>query len=240
MPRKLVRSPRRAEDYDEPQSRLRRPARPEEPKSTLRSSRPHPDAADSADDDSDLAVARGWEGYRRTKANAPSKWSKLYKVPDEEQLIMFLEDGPYASFLQHWCDWVPKGHKMSYICSQDDCPIDEVDTPTARVRFNILDLVGDTPLHTTYECGMTVTDILDKACKTEPLSGRYFAISMVGDKTKRTQIRPVKARDLEEDWNMKPLTEDEIAKFDTKLWTDASLERSTRKELQEVADMATE
>jgi hypothetical protein len=160
-------------------------------------------------------------------------------VPDEEQLIMFLEDGPYASFLQHWADWVPKGHKMSYICSQQNCPLDDIDTPTARVRFNILDLSGDLPILNTYECGMTITDTLDKSTKNEPLGGRYFAISMVGDKTKRTQIRPVKVRDLEEDWGFQALTDDEIAKFDTKLWDESSLERSTDKELQEVADMAT-
>ena len=217
MPRRLVRTPRQPEEeQQQPRSRSR------------------------ASDDGDIAVAKGWEGYRRTKANAPSKWSKLYKVPDEEALIMFLEDDPYASFLQHWCDWVPKGHKMSYICSQQDCPLDEIDTPTARVRFNILNLAGDVPLLETYECGMTITDALDKYARGEPLSGRYFAISMVGDKTKRTQIRPVKVRDLEEDWDFKPLSESEIAKFDTKLWDESSLERSSQKELQEVADMATE
>jgi hypothetical protein len=222
----LTRTPRQAEDYAEEPRRLRRSGPPEGRK--------------SADDNSDLAIGKGWGGYHRTKANAPSKWSKLYKVPDEEALIMFLEDGPYASFLQHWCDWVPKGHKMSYICSQDNCPLDDIDTPTARVRFNILDLAGDVPQHTTYECGMTITDTLDKYAKNEPLSGRYFAISMMGDKTKRTQIRPVKVRDLEEDWKTEPLGEAEITKFDSKLWNDSSLERSTRAELSEVADMATE
>jgi hypothetical protein len=227
--RRILRRPKPAEDYEEERPRLHRPDR-----SDRRSSRSR------ADDDGDVAVAKGWEGYRRTKANAPSKWSKLYKVPDEEQLIMFLEDGPYASFLQHWCEWVPKGHRMSYICLQDECPLDEVDTPTARVRFNILDLSGDIPQLVTYECGMTVTDSLDKYSKSEPLAGRYFAICMVGEKRKQTQIRPVKVRDLQEDWKIQPLTEDEIAKFDTKLWDDSSLEVSSRKELQEVADMATD
>jgi hypothetical protein len=234
MPRRLVRSPRRAEEYD---------AAEKAPPRRLHRDQGHsaPPERDTADDDGDLAVAKGWEGWRRTKANAPSKWSKLYKVPDEEQLIMFLEDDPYASFLQHWCDWVPKGHKMSYICSQDNCPLDEVDTPVARVRFNILDLAGDVPLLVTYECGQTITDTLDGYAKKEALAGRYFAIQMVGEKTRRTQIRPVKIRDLEEDWNgFQALSEEEIAKFDTKLWDDSSLERSTRKELQEVADMATE
>lgn len=228
MPRRLVRSPRQAEDYEEKQ----RPRR-------LQRGHARSGQHDS-DDDSDLAVAKGWGGYQRTKANAPSKWSKLYKVPDEESLIMFLEDDPYASFLQHWCDWVPKGHKMSYICSQDDCPLDEVDTPVARVRFNILDLRGDVPQHTTYECGLTITDALNDYAKKESLGGRYFAISMIGEKNKRTQIRPVKIRDLEEDWNFKALSDEEFTKFDAKLWDESSLEVSSRKELQEVADMATE
>jgi hypothetical protein len=225
MPRRLVRTPRQAEEYEEEQPRrLRRQ------QATDR----------SAEDDAGLAVAKGWSGWQRTKANAPSKFSKLYKPPDEEEIILFLEDDPYASFLQHWCDWVPKGRKMSYICSQDNCPLDDVDTPTARVRFNILALSGDVPVHWTYECGMTITDTLDKYAKNEPLGGRYFAISMVGDKTKRTQIRPVKVRDLQEDWNIKPLSEADIAKWDNKLWDVTSLETSTREELQEVADMATE
>jgi hypothetical protein len=239
MPRRLVRSPRRAEDYEEEARQPRRLHRDRD-----RSDRREPPSRlghrNEADDDSDLAIAKGWEGWRRTKANAPSKWSKLYKIPDEEQLIMFLEDAPYASFLQHWAEWVPKGHRMSYICLQDDCPLDEVDTPTARVRFNILDLAGDVPNLITYECGMTVTDSLDGYAKKEPLAGRYFAISMVGDKRKQTQIRPVKERDLEEDWSFKALSAEEIAKFDNKLWDDSSLEVSSRKELQEVADMATE
>lgn len=224
MPRRLVRSPRQAEEYEEEQPR--------------RLQRQGSDRKKSADDDSDLAVAKGWSGWQRTKANAPSKFSKLFKVPDEEQIIMFLEDDPYASFLQHWCDWVPRGQKMSYICSQDNCPLDDVDTATARVRFNIL-AFSDVPVHWTYECGAIITNTLDEYAKKESLSGRYFAISMVGDKTRRTQIRPVKTRDLEEDWEITPLTEEEIRRYDSKLWDASSLETSTREELQEIADMAT-
>jgi hypothetical protein len=228
MPRKLIRSPRRAEEYEqeeEPPRRLLQRDRGDRRK-------------DEADDDGDLAVGKGWGGYRRTKANAPSKWSSLYKVPDEEQLIMFLEDDPYASFLQHWCDWVPRGQKQSYICLQEDCPLDDIDpNPSARVRFNILDLAGDQPRLTTFECGMTVTDILDEDAQKESLSGRYFAVSMKGPKnSRRTQIRPVKVRDLEEDWSFAPLSEEEIAKYDSKLWDASSLEKSTRKELQQIAD----
>jgi hypothetical protein len=249
--RRLIR-PRPAEEYEEapaePQRRLRR----EEPATTLRSSRPHPSdepatrrgsrrapAHDDADDDRGLAVAKGWGGYKRTKANAPSPWAKLYKVKDEEDIIMFLEDGPYASFLQHWCEWMPRGQKQSYVCLQDgNCPLDKVDPkPQARVRFNVLDCGGDTPILVAFETGVTVTEALEEYSQDEPLSGRYFAVAMRGTKNnRRTQIRPVKIRDLKEDWDFDPLTEEEVAQFDDKLWDDSSLDVNTRAELQKVAD----
>jgi hypothetical protein len=211
--------------------RLRR----EDPPPQVRHSRP---PEDEADDDAGLAVAKGWSGYRRTKANAPSQFTKLYKVGDDEGLIMFLEDGPYASFLQHWCDWMPRGSRLSYVCLQEDCPLDEVDPkPAARVRFNILDCGGDTPILVTFETGMTVTDSLDKYSRDEPLSGRYFAVQMSGSKNnRRTQIRPVKVRDLKEDWNFEPLSERDIEKFGDKLWDETALEVDTRAELRKVAD----
>ena len=232
--RRLITRPRPPDESDETPVEPRRLRR--EPDTTLRSSKPHPTA--EANDDTGLAVAKGWGGYRRTKANAPSQWTKLYKVTDEEQLIMFLEDGPYASFLQHWCDWVPRGQKQSYICLQEDCPLDEVDPkPAARVRFNILDCGGDTPILVTYECGVSVTDSLDKWAADEPLSGRYFAVQMTGHKNnRRTQIRPIKVRDLKEDWEFAPLSEAEIAKYDDKLWDGSSMDVNTRAELQKVAD----
>lgn len=236
-PRRLVR-PRPAEEYDREEEAPRRRLRREEPPTQLRHSRPQ---REEADDDAGLAVApvaKGWGGYKRTKANAPSQFTKLFKVTDDEQLIMFCEDGPYASFLMHWCDWVPRGERMSYVCLQEHCPLDEVDPkPQARVRFNILDCNGDTPILVTFECGVSVTDTLDKYAKDDPLAGRYFAVQMTGQKNnRRTQIRPIKIRDLKEDWDFAALSEEDIAKFDDRLWDETSLEVNTRVELQKIAD----
>jgi len=151
---------------------------------------------------------------------------------------MFLEDEPYANFLMHWCDWVPRGSRMSYVCLQDNCPLDSVDPkPQMRVRFNILDCGGDVPIHVTFETGMSVTESLNDWAEDEPLAGRYFAVQMTGKKNnRRTQIRPIKVRDLEEDWDFSPLSEADIEKFDDRLLDDASLDVSTRDELQKVAD----
>ena len=239
QPRKLIR-PKPADAYDEepvePRRRLRRDEdEPEEARSRLRSNRPH---HSKADDDAGLAVAKGFSGYARTKANAPSPFTKLYKVPDEEKIIMILEDEPYVSFLSHFCEWLPRGQKLSYVCLQDKCPLDEVDPrPQLRVRWNILDLRGDVPVHYPYECGIGVADALVEYSEDEPLSGRYFAVAMKGPKnSRRTQIRPIKVRDLGEDWGIEPLSKSDIAKFDNRLLDETSLEINTRAELRKVAD----
>jgi hypothetical protein len=133
---------------------------------------------------------------------------------------------------------MPRGSRLSYVCLQEDCPLDDVDSkPGARVRFNILDCGGDTPILVTFECGVGVTEALEEYSQDEPLSGRYFAVAMRGPKnSRRTQIRPIKVRDLKEDWDFEPLSEEEIAKFDDRLWDDTSLDVESRAELQKVAD----
>lgn len=238
--RRLLRPPtaHSNEEEDRPRHRLRR----EEPPTRLRRSASNDRHDDDADDDAGLAVAKGWSGYRRTKANAPTQFTKLYKVLDDEQIIMFLEDEPYANFIQHWAEWMPRGQKMSYVCLQENCPLCDVDPkPVARVRWNILDCSGDTPLLVTYECGTSITDMLNEYAKKEPLTGRYFAVQMAGSKNnRRTQIRPVKIRDLKEDWEFSALTEEQIAKFDTRLWDESSIEVDSRAELQKVADAYSE
>jgi len=224
--RRLTR-PQQDDDYEEDEAprRLRTP----EPPARRSSHR-------NADDDRGLAVAKGRAGYKRVKANAPSPFTKLYKVGDDEGLIMLLENEPYASFLQHWCDWVGRGQRQSYICLQEDCPLDEVDPkPAMRVRWNILDCSGDQPIHMPFECGIAVSDMLLDWGENEPLSGRYFGIQMKGPKrSRRTQIRPVKIRDLEEDWDFVALSEDAIEGFD--LFDEKTLDVSSRQELRQVAD----
>ena len=43
-------------------------------------------------------------------------------------------------------------------------------------------------------------------------------------------------KDLKEDWDFEALTEDEVAKFDDRLWDDTSLDVASKAELQKVAD----
>ena len=55
---------------------------------------------------------------------------------------------------------------------------------------------------------------------------------------KRTLVRPVKERDLVDDFKFDPLTPDQIAKYSQGKKTADDIQRSTREELQEIADAA--
>ncbi len=197
--------------------------------------------------DDGKSIRTGWGGYKSTKDAAPSKWPKMYKIPDDgEHLIFFLEDAPFASYNQHWCDWVGQGQKKSYTCLGEGCPLCEVDNPSPRVRFNILDLDGDEPTLKVWETGITVTDTLLKYGedpKTGPL-GRmdmYFGVQLSGGpKKKTTSVRPIKGRDVEEDWQYELLTEEEVEKAMTKAWDDTSVDKVTKAELRKLAESATQ
>lgn len=248
--RRLSRNPAPAEEYEDKPARRFTP-RTAAAKPTAPARRTFAKSAAEEEDDAPTSVGHGWKGYKTTKEQAPSKWEKLYKVPDEDEgLIKFLEDGPYVSFLQHWCDWTAKGEQKSFVCLGNDdpdnpCPLCEVgNDPSARIRMNILDLDGETPVNCVFEVGISLADIMNKFNddpKMGPLSrtDSYFATSKSGGKNKKTNIRPVKARDLAEDFDFDPpLDDDELEKFEKKMWSEDSLRRSTRTELQAVADKA--
>jgi hypothetical protein len=230
----------------EPRRILRRPAdSPAKPKLTRRYSDNDDDGDDDDEPEKDLTVLRGWAGHRHVKASAPSKYTKFYKTPDQgEGLIMFLEDEPYASFLVHFCDWLRGQGKFSYVCLQKDCPLCEIDDPAMRDRFNVLDCDPSAPVPKlyTFEVGPTIANTIEKYGqdpKTGPLGGSYYGISFTGTKqNKRTLLRPVKKRDLVDDWKFDPLTDEQITKYAKKLATPEDIERSTREELQEIADNA--
>jgi hypothetical protein len=204
--------------------------------------------AEDADDEVDTGISNaGWGAYKRTKESLPSKYGKRYKIPEDgEHLIKFLEGGPFVSFGQHWCEWLGNGKRLSYRCIADqgkNCPICEIgQSPSARVQFNILDLDSGEPVLYFLEVGITVADTINKYAqdkKVGPLDREdlYFAVQMTGGKNKKTtQIRPVKARDVQEDFDFEPLSAEELAAFDSKLLDETSADKDSLKELQAVAD----
>ena len=201
------------------------------------------DDDDEEDDDEDgegrpNVVGKGWKSFKDNKAKTSSFPTRF--TPDEEnRLIKFIEDEPFATYNQHWIDGRPG--KKSFICIGDDCPLCNIgDRPTPYAVFNIIDLSEDAKGELkTLEARPTLAGLIEVESKDKrfgPLTKGYYSIRRTGKKGKvTTTIKPVKVRDVEEDFDVKPLSDAALAAFEKKAWDDTSVATSTRKELREIA-----
>lgn len=166
-------------------------------------------------------------------------------MPEEdEEIIKILDDEPFSVYAEHWLD--DKKGKKSYICiGKEDCPLCAIgDKARVYSMFNILDLRDpENPVVVPWKVSSTVADVLEgyvKSDRTSPINrlDLYFSIRKTGGGNKgkvQTHLNPVKARDLEEDWDIAPFTQAELDEFD--LFTeDDVLEFTSRGTLKAIAD----
>lgn len=248
-PRRSSRS-RRDDDEgeDEPPRRSRRSRDDDEEERKPRSSRRSRD--DDGEDERPRrskpnSTGKGWKAFKQ-KREETSDFVKNYTLPEKASLIKILDEEPFSVYAEHWLDDLPANTKKSYVCIGEDCPLCDIGEK-ARVysMFNILDLSDpENPVVKPWKVSQTVTDILEgyaEEDKTSPLNREdlYWSIHKTGGGKKgrvQTHLNPVKARDLDEDWDFDPpLSEDELDEF-TLFAEDDVLFFNTRRELKELAD----
>lgn len=185
----------------------------------------------------DSPVRSGWEGHNKTKA-AAGDFPEDFKIEKEPKLVKFLEDEPFASYRQHW---IERQGKKSFTCIEEDCPLCNAgDRPSAKTCFNVLSLSeGGKPVNKVLTVGVRLGEQLRGFAtdrKTGPLTRLYWSMSKTGKGGKTSyNVVPVKERDLEEDWEIDPLDEDEIEAFEENLYGEEAVQVPTRKQLKEIA-----
>jgi len=193
-------------------------------------------------DDEDPPVRRvarrGWGAAEKVK-NTESSFAQRLKLGEDPVIIKFLEDEPYAAYRQHW---VERNGQKSFFCIGDEdprgCPLcDAGNRSSARFSFNVALLEkGTEPLLKSYDVGIRVIDQLknfNNDPRQGPLSKHYWALTRTGKgTTSSTAHQVVKERDLEEEWDLAPLTEVDLSSFT--LYTDEILQRNSRKDLMSI------
>jgi len=189
----------------------------------------------------------GWSGVRANKDAVGDFAPTLKTEPNEEMLVKILDEEPFYTYLEHWLDELPK--RKSFVCLGRDngCPLCAAgDRPKSYAMFNVVDLSDpDNPSVKAWKCGTQNSGVLEayaKDKKSGPLNREdmYFSILRTGSKAKgwQTTIKPVKARDVEEDWDMDALTSDELDAFEEKCYeADQVITVSSKKQLEEIADL---
>jgi hypothetical protein len=223
-------SKRSRDEDDEPRAGKRRPSRDKD-----------------SDEDEKAPVSSGWGAYEDLPSSGGGDFPERFDITEEPVLVKLLDDEPYGVYRQHW---IERKGKKSWTCLEKRCPMcdDLGDKPSPHALFNVIDLSDpDEPVLKYLDAGSTVANIFKKYAgetKTQPLNrdDLYWEVSKTVPRGKGKTvftIHPVKARDLQEDWDMEPLTEDEIAEFEENAFTKDSIYRNTRAQLDEVVEELT-
>lgn len=241
------RSTRRRSEESEPSrpSRRRRHDTDEEERTSRRSGRSsragRRDTDEPRRNKTRSSVGRGWNGSEAVQRAASGDFADPWKFPPKPTLCKFLEPAPFLNYAEHWIDEAPK--KKSFVCIGEDCPLcdDLGDRPNAYYLFNMLDLSDpDNPKNAFLKASKSLarqieTFAQDKRSKPIDRYDVYFSMHRVPEKGARPQIALVKARDVEEDFDMLPFEEDELDEFRENLITeDAAISVSSRTQLREI------
>ncbi|MFE2100867.1 hypothetical protein [Streptomyces sp. NPDC059468] len=215
----------------------RRSLNTEEDDTSSRRSRRSREDDDEDDEPAPKVGGKGWGSYEKTK-QATSSFPDNFKATNESVIVHFLDEEPFLVFLQHW---IERKGKKSFTCLESKCPLcdDAGDKPSQQVCFNVVDFTDpEDPQIRVWQVGPMVADILKnyaKDKKTSPINrdDLYFSVRKETKNNKTNYyITPVKERDLLDDWDIEPLTEEDLEEFDAKAYDEDILQVTRRSELK--------
>lgn len=223
------------------------------------------DAEDDSDRPSRARGRRGWgaadEQHSITKSSTtgyvPS--DMIWKPDDEFTLVKFVADEPFVSYAQHWINSKPKGRAgweciapLPYDDTDEgfekygevgDCPLCEFldDGPRMQVMFNVIIFNEDTEEweYRVLRAGVTLTDQLKALNEGRhgPLSKYYWEIMATGTKGSYSpNCSVVRDRDLPEDWDLDPLSDEEIAELTAEAYDEDVVSFPTYRQLEDLID----
>lgn len=203
---------------------------------TTRSTRSRGDSDDHKQDRRALHTA-DMKTYKEKVAASSLKYRRFDVKEGTEYPIAFLEPEPFAHFFRHWLN------KRPYTCLGDTCPLcDAGDRAKPVLMFNIYDFTDD---------HVKVWEMTrDPAKKVEK---RYDALDKKGKKLNSPNVCFVVSKekgsnnviaydvvqlpvDDFDDYGVQPLSRDELADLDSKLYDDTIVYVSSLSDLQDAVE----
>lgn len=233
----------RDEEPEETPRRGRRASRedPDEDKPRRGRGRSSRDDEDDEDGGSRRKAARGFQGYKKTRE--ATFVSDDFKLTDEEVLVKFLEDEPFATYAEHGLYQELREGQRVWICLQpEDCPICDTGHQARPVAlWNIIVIPEEgKPEHKVLKAGPKLEKLLEKkaALKTGPMSKEYYSLSQTDSKDKgpvEYTVEVVRERDLEDDWKEKPFSDEELEEFEEKMFDESYVKFPSVRDMKDVA-----
>ena len=163
-------------------------------------------------------IRSGWDAGQQTM-DSTSSFAQNLQLTEQTQVIKFLSDSPYATFIRHWVR-TPQGQR-THTCLQTkgidrDCPLCAAGVRQQAVAaFNVVVCNDDGSLtHKSWDAGPRLFNTLKSFHndpKIGPLSKNFFGVSRSGKKgSSDTHVLPIRASSLEEDYDIIPPSQDEL------------------------------
>ncbi|MET8342432.1 hypothetical protein [Streptomyces microflavus] len=191
----------------------------------------------------------GWDAMDKTAA--ASGGDMYLKVTEDATVIKICGDGPFDVYNSHWIDEIEDGSKSVRCWGNPDCPLCQIGDKAKRFSacFDVISLEDpDTPVLKVWEAGIKIArqlkDIANDA-KRGPLNRAdlYFTIKKeTKKKSVEYTLERVKERDLYEEYDVEPLTDDALNAFlaECHQWGDVVKEKLDEDAMGEVVDLVME
>jgi len=189
-------------------------------------------------------VQAGWSSAKKLQAEVAEGFVKEMKLSEEEQVVKFLEDEPFAVYKQHFVQETPKGTKKSFVCLEDGCPLcDDLNhKPDRKFVFNVLNLSAEGgPQHMALTVGPRLLGSIQKIHEGRlgPINKHYVIVSRDGTGTNTTySTNSIKEADVQEEFGIDTSVVEKLAAA-AKLYTVDVVQVSTKAQLREVVESVT-
>lgn len=195
-------------------------------------------AAENGAASPDLLSGPGWEQHE-TKREGGSYERYSVEEGTTDNLIKFVENGYFTSFLRHWVNKVP------YVCYGEGCPLCARGVKAQPVyMFNVIDMTGaKEPELVVWEASANPFKAIKERAedsKYNPINKPelYFAVSKKKQANGFTDysLTPAKTRDLKEDYSVEPLDQEEYNRLTENLFDKSIVYVADREKLVEAAE----
>jgi hypothetical protein len=213
-------------------------SRPDNERDERRESRPPSrdrERGRNRDEDRTASRGAGWDTLREQRAKKAAGNAHRLQVKDKEVIVKFLDAEPFAVYEQHWVG------QRSYTCPEEGCPLCDggYDTRTLAL-FNVINMVTCENMY--WEAGPQAGKRILAASEkksSSPINREdlYFAIN----RKKQSngffdyEMDAIKERDLEPDYGIDPLNQDELETSLEHLFDDSVIPVTSKRDLIDVA-----
>lgn len=162
----------------------------------------------------------GWDDVDKIASAASGDF--YLKVTENRTVIKILSDGPFDVYASHWIDEIEDGSKSVRCWANSECPLCGIGDKAKRFSacFDVVSMEDpDAPAIKVWEAGIKIARQLKDIAtdsKRGPLdrADLYFTIRKeTKKKSVEYTLERVKERDLEEEYNVPPLTHEELVEF---------------------------